>query len=238
MTEYTKQNVLQYRKIFIVSYDASIEIKDCITIDEKIFPFHMSHISAFLGKNERNGWYLQQLLKLYAGIVIPDILNNYLVIDADTFFLKPTAFFTAGGKSAPLPLYNYGTEYHLPYFGHMARLHPSLTKQLNVSGICHHMLFQTNRIKELFALVENYHATTPDPDPFWVIFLKMVSPNDAIRAGASEYELYFNYLLIYCKNTFEIRPLQWKNANLFNGENKIIDFKSQFDYISSHYYLH
>jgi hypothetical protein len=40
-------------------------------------------------KQNRNGWYLQQLLKLYASFVIKDLLNDYLVIDADVYFLKP-----------------------------------------------------------------------------------------------------------------------------------------------------
>ena len=52
--------------------------------------------------------------------IIPDILDNYLVLDSDTIFLKPTTFFENN-----IPLYNYGTEYNLPYFIHMINLHPT-----------------------------------------------------------------------------------------------------------------
>ena len=70
-------------------------------------------------------WYLQQLLKLYACNVIPDILDRYLVIDSDTFFLKPTTFI-----ENDVCLYNYGSEYHKPYFKHMLLLHKDFIKMV------------------------------------------------------------------------------------------------------------
>ena len=119
--EYTKKNVIGYRKIFLISYDPSINFQGCITIDEKSFPFTINTVAKFHGKLNRNGWYLQQLLKLYAGIVIPGILDRYLVIDSDTFFLKPTTFIE-NDKC----LYNYGTEYHEGYFQHISRLNKDI----------------------------------------------------------------------------------------------------------------
>jgi hypothetical protein len=74
------------------------------------FPFNKDTIKSYINNN-RSGWYLQQLIKLYAGSVIKDILDNYLVIDADTFFFKPTTFFKNNK-----PLYNYGSEYHYTLF--------------------------------------------------------------------------------------------------------------------------
>lgn len=57
--------------------------------------------------------------------------------DSDTFFLKPTTF-VENNKC----LYNYGTEYHKPYFDHMEKLDKDLTKiDKSKSGICHHMIF-------------------------------------------------------------------------------------------------
>ena len=94
---YTKKNVIGYRNIYIITnnYDNLI-IPECKIIDESIFPFKINDIAAYFykykGKNNRNGWYLQQLLKLYASFVIDELLENYLVIDADVFFLKPTEF--------------------------------------------------------------------------------------------------------------------------------------------------
>ena len=71
-------------------------------------------------------------------IIIPEILDTCLVIDADTFFLKPTVFIK-NNKC----LYNFGTEYHKPYFTHMLKLDKELIKIYeNKSGICHHMIFE------------------------------------------------------------------------------------------------
>ncbi len=164
--KYTQQNVIGYRNIYLISYDPSLQIDNCITIDEKIFPFSIKTVEKFHNKLPRNGWYLQQLLKLYAGFIIPDILDKYLVIDSDTFFCKPTIFIMDNKC-----LYNYGFEYHIPYFIHMKKLHNTLNRvDNNKSGICHHMIFETKYIKKLFDLVENENN-----DKFYNLFLNNVT---------------------------------------------------------------
>lgn len=214
--EHTKTNIIGYRNIYLICSDSSISIKDCITIDESIFPFTINTVSNFHGTSNRNGWYLQQLLKLYAGCVIPNILHRYLVIDADTFFLKPTTFIE-NNKC----LYNYGSEYHEPYFIHMNKLHESLIRiHQDKSGICHHMMFETTHIKEIFDMVENKHH-----DLFYNVFLKLI-PN-MNGAEASEYEIYFNYMLQYHPNEMGLRKLHWENTGNFN---------SLYDYISYHWH--
>jgi FkbM family methyltransferase len=215
---YTKKNIIGYRNIYLVSYDASIIVNGCITIDEKIFPFNIDTVIQFHGKLDRNGWYLQQLLKLYAGKVIPNILDRYLVIDSDTFFLKPTTFIEDNTC-----LYNYGFEYWTPYFIHMGKLDSRLTKVLNVSGICHHMMFETKYVNEIIDMIEkNYN------DTFYNVFLSMVT--DTTGSGASEYEIYFNYMLKYHSDKIKIRELNWRNTS-----GLILD--DDFDYVSSHHHL-
>ena len=219
--KYTKKNIIGHRNIYLICYDSSIKIDECITINEDIFPFNMETVIKYHGKLKRNGWYLQQLLKLYAGLVIPNILSKYLVIDSDTFFLKPTTFIE-NNKC----LYNFGKEYHKPYFFHMFKLHPSLLKiNKNKSGICHHMLFETKYIKELIGLIEKKHN-----DIFYNLFLKLVIPFHRSKSGASEYELYFNYMLKYHRDKIKIRKLNWKNT-------KRLVLNDNIDYISYHWYL-
>ncbi len=75
-----QQNILNYRKIFIVINtnlvtDAN-KFNNCVLIDENSFPFNISTIKQYLGNNDRCNWYLQQLIKLYSAFVIPDILDN------------------------------------------------------------------------------------------------------------------------------------------------------------------
>ena len=164
-------------------------------------------------------WYLQQLLKLYAGKIIPDILDRYLVIDSDTFFLKPITFVENN-----MCLYNFGTEYHKPYFQHMSKLDKDLVKiDRNKSGVCHHMIFETKYIDELIYKIENNRS-----DSFYNVFLELVI--DKNGSGASEYEIYFNYMLKNHSDKIKIRNLNWKNTNKMETNNN-------FDYISYHWYM-
>ena len=218
--EYTKKNIIDYRNIYIIFKDDSLEIDGCITISESIFPFSIDTVAKYHGQNNRNGWYLQQLLKLYAGLVIPDILDKYLVIDADTFFLKPTQFILDNRC-----LYNFDeNQYHQPYFIHMQRLHKDLQKRSKtLSGICHHMIFETKYILELFDMVEKEHD-----DTFYNIFLNNVT--EIYSSGASEYEIYFNFIIWKHSDQILIRKLNWANAYS-------MDFNPQYDYVSYHWHI-
>ena len=215
-----KLNIIGYRNIYIISTNPNIIIDDCIIINENIFPFKMSDISLYIKDKKRNGWYLQQLLKLYAGFYIPNISENYLVIDSDLYFLKKINFF-----ENDKPIYTISYEYHQPYFIHMNKLHESFFKKYDISGISHHMIFNIKYIKEIFDLVETKHN-----ESFWKIFLSMV--NEDTHSGASEYEIYFNYILKY---DIIIRRLEWSNISYNDFNNKVYNPNS--DYVSICSYL-
>tara|TARA_Y100000389_G_scaffold203595_1_gene252536 strand:- start:1826 stop:2554 length:729 start_codon:yes stop_codon:yes gene_type:complete len=216
--QFTKKNVIGYRNIYLICSDSTTNIEDCITINENIFPFQVEDFPKINKIIENQvGWYLQQLLKLYAGIIIPNILEKYLVIDTDTFFLKPTNFIE-NGKC----LYNYGIENHRHYFEHMKRLDQSLIKKdKNKSGICHHMIFETKYVKEMMNKIENIHNKN-----FYYIFLEKVN---VPKSGASEYEIYFNYMLLNNFDKIKLRELNWINTSK-------LDFNNNYDYISYHWY--
>ena len=220
--EYNKKNIVGYN----ITHNDKLIRDDCIVIYEKIFPFTLEDIKNYIkSTNNRYGWYLQQLLKLYAGKVIPNILDYYLVIDCDTLFLKPTTFFINN-----IPLYNVGNEYHEPYFKHMKLLDKSLVKQIKPSGICHHMMFSKNIVNELMTMIERNKNNL-----FWKVFLECVHPNNYNSSGASEYELYLTYLCIYHKDKMKLRCLKWCNTNKLNLT--INDIKLNMDYISYHWYM-
>jgi hypothetical protein len=214
---YTKRNVVGYRKVYLVC-KGDLQLEGCTTVDERLFPFDMETVAKFHGKRSRNGWYLQQLLKLYSGFFIPGILKKYLVIDCDTFFLKPTEFF----KDSKC-LYNFSYQNHQPYFDHMLRLDNKLIKVCEKSGICHHMMFETCFVLEMMKSIETKHG-----DAFYNIFLKEVIDVDA--SGASEYEIYFNYMLKNHPEKITLRPLRMIDTGTF-------DVNVDLDYISYHHYL-
>jgi hypothetical protein len=221
---YTKRNIIGYRNIYLVVSDSSVDIDGCIIIPETIFPFSIKTIETIHGKSSRCGWYLQQLIKLYAGNIIPGILEKYLVIDSDTHFLKPTKFI-----NIEKPLYAYGSEHHEPYFEHMKRIDPSFIKvDKERSGICHHMLFETIYINEIIQLVEERHN-----DTFYNVFIKQLDATNFSNSGASEYELYYNYMLQYHHDKIKIRHLRWENLKQLSNSG-INDYES-IHWHSRHY---
>jgi hypothetical protein len=106
----------------------------------------------------------------------------------------------------------------------MEKLDKDLTRiDKNKSGICHHMIFEKKYIDELISKIEKNHN-----ELFYNVFLKTVT--DKTASGASEYEIYFNYMLKYHPDKIKIRGLNWKNTNK-------LETNSNFDYISYHYYM-
>jgi hypothetical protein len=152
----------------------------------------------------RTGWYYQQLLKLYAQQVIPDLSDEVLILDSDTIFLRETEFFDKRGRV----FMTVGSEYHNPYFAHGQRLLPGWRRVYKeYSGISNHMMFNRNILQEIFSVVEGrFHR------PFWEIFLQMVDSREIAHSGASEFELYFNYCFDKYPDRYAFRKLLWDNA--------------------------
>lgn len=192
--QYIRQNVMGFRNIYLIIYDDTIRIPGCITISESAFPFSKSD-GLFIPMNTRKGWYLQQLLKMYSVFVIPGILENILVVDADTVFTKPTCFIQDDKF-----VYGFSHHNHWPYFIHAEKLHPSFTKPNKISGIVHYMMFQRKYLKKIMNMVEQRHEK-----PFWRVFLEKVDTNE--QSGASEYELYFNFMVRMFPEKIVLREL-------------------------------
>ena len=219
-SEYCIDSIRTYghniRNIYIIS--PYKETDKAIWIDENIFPFTdlevATHIfkddkkaQAYLSKGRRRiGWYLQQLLKRYSPLVIPNISSNILLLDSDVLFLQPIHFMNEKNE----PLFCRGSQYHTPYFRHANRLLPGFTRvDKGVSGIAHHMLIQRNVIENLFELIESIHNK-----PAWEAICDCVElrPNGELHStGLSEFEIYFNYFLA-TSNQGHQRDLSWANV--------------------------
>jgi len=212
-----KKYIKNYRNIIVIS-DKQYT-KNALWFNEDNFQFSKEDIIKIIGEHWRFGWYYQQLLKLYALFTIPYITNTILILDSDTIFLKNIDFFHDSK-----PCYNYGTANHKPYFRHMKKLHPDLSRQdEKKSGICHHMIFQISILRNLFYKIETTHKKD-----FWQIFMENVDLSE--KSGGSEYEIYFNYILKYNSDNIKIRRLQWENCSK-------IDKSKDLHYISKHSYL-
>jgi hypothetical protein len=169
--------------------------------DEARFPFTRADVDAALrlGPHPHNGWYLQQLLKLYAPFVVPGLSRAVLVVDADAQFLQPVAFVAAGRA-----LYHPATEAHQPYFDHMARLDPLLRRAAPISGVAHHALFERDVLGALLARVE---SSTGFTQPAWRALLDAVHPGFRHWSGMSEYEMYVHFAIANFPERVALRQL-------------------------------
>lgn len=218
--EKAKENLINLRNIYVISYTKDFSNPNSITVYEKDFPFSYDNVNEYI-KCSRTGWYLQQLLKIYSPYVIKDLLEYYLILDSDTIILKKLKMF----DKYKGPLYNTGTEYHKPYFSHMNKVHPSLYKAYEKSGICHHMMFKKEYIEEIKKLIENYHNKE-----LWRVLLEKIDHEQINGSGLSEYEIYFTYIYLNHRDSFTIRDLKWENR-------KDIPSNSDLDYVSVHWYM-
>jgi hypothetical protein len=208
-------------------------------VDEAMFPFSKKDVALTIFKGDeqkaseylqdptnRIGWIYQQLLKLYAPLIIPEISPDVLILDADTIFLKSTNFIDNQGYA----LFNVGTEYNPAYFDHMHRLLPGLKKVYTEhSGISHHALFQKNILECLFNDIRNYHHLEP-----WQALCACIDCKE-LFAGISEYEIYFNFALL---KGFKIKIRPLKFANIAFNSHAIQQHKRQkYDYVSCHSWI-
>lgn len=216
-----KENCSNIRRIIVVSAEKLTDQAEWF--DEKNYPFSIEDVKLAIGKGNKimsqmffshhtrgPGWYLQQLLKLYASFVIPEISSNVLVVDADIVFLKPVEFLNSdnGGLFAVSQI-----QAKTLYIEHAKLLVPGYKRIYpKVYSVCHHMLFQKPILEDLFFAVEEYHH-----EPFWKAFCSCVKFNK--NQGASEYEIYYNFALTHT-NQVAIRELRWINSGSIALEEK------------------
>jgi hypothetical protein len=228
-----RRNVANVRRIIVVSKERYSDKAEWF--DESLYPFSYQEISELVS-GQNVGWNYQQLLKLYAGLVIPNISENVLIVDSDTVFYRKVEFFSESGVA----LYNLSKDkgldesnFQQTTFRHIAKILPEILQKFpqefkNISGVCHHMLFQRNIIEDLFKRVESVDV---NGDNFYKIFLK----NSENSGGVSEYNLYFYFLISCRKQDYKIRILKYKNTVKFNPLKERL--RRKYDYCSYHSYM-
>jgi hypothetical protein len=86
------------------------------------------------------------------------------------------------------------------------------------------MIFEKVYINELIDKIEKRHN-----DTFYNVFLKLGTDHNG--AGASEYEIYYNYMFKHHTNKVKLRDLKWINSR------SLTDLDSDYDYISYHWHM-
>ncbi|HMP76769.1 MAG TPA: DUF6492 family protein [Kiritimatiellia bacterium] len=126
------------------------------------------------------GWVLQQFIKLNAAHHVPT--PDYLVLDADTVFLRPQLFVR---KSKTI--LRYSDQYELLY-NRSLELAFGTKRRFPVSFVTHHMMFNRERVQALLTfLTERFKR------PWWEAILHEVDKGHPI--SFAEYELYGHFIL-------------------------------------------
>lgn len=210
-------------------------------IDETIFPFNWQNITEVMydtvkqrgvyplhGKSQfehvlysKTSWFLQQLIKFYAGTVLG--LKDYVLLDSDIVFFRNVTFINETTSSG-VTRYNYASsnQYHPAYMASMTRISgvdvlKTEKHETYRSGIVHHMVIVRSVLQHLVAQTEERYRL-----PFWQVLLNESAVEMTCRApregvcGAgstlSEYEMYFNYARTKFPETVALRPLLWANG--------------------------
>jgi Family of unknown function (DUF6492) len=212
-----QKHVQHYGTIYTITKDP-FEYPNTTNILESAFPVTIQDVNRIIQVPSRAGWYYQQLLKMYVPDVISELMEDYVVIDSDTLFLRSISFVMRDENETRRMSYNATMgENHQPYFEWMRRLHPTFEKRIPHSGVCHHMVFTKSILSELKQRVERFQFEAYSLSrPFWFYFLEKVDPSQRSLSGASEYEMYFNYMLQYHPLYTAVRSIPFSSIKDLN----------------------
>lgn len=153
----------------------------CTFVDEnELLPDVLSRIDYVVDGVNRAGWMYQQFLKLSGDRICQH--DNYLVVDADTLFVRPQTFERNGRF-----VFNFADEFHMPYRDVFERL-LGFPAPCPVSLTSHHMLFNKSFLASLKQDIEMRNGAS-----WHQSILSAVVKTES--SGHSEYETYAQYVL-------------------------------------------
>lgn len=184
-------------RIFIISKNPDEDMHKLGLGDNERVYYHAE--SDFPIHPQMSGWLLQQIIKLYAPLVLD--IQAVLVVDADVVWRKPCEFLQ--GQCA---LWNVFDADSVPFIRSHVDLHrfipwlQSWGLEQTASAVTHHGVFLRPVIEQLMARSEELFGK-----PLWQVFLDS-------RVPCSEYALYFAFAQKYCPETILPRRLAFRIA--------------------------
>lgn len=175
--------------------------------------------------NSRPGWYYQQFLKMQYSYICED--EYYMVWDSDTIPIKDIDVCNADGK----PYLDVKVEHNQPYFDTINTLFSNIGKVIDFSFISEHMLFKTEKMKELIKVIEETNLTG---STFYEKIFSAIALNN-LKLGFSEFETYGTYMTINYPEEYEIR--RWysmRSAGCFFEADKLTE--SDIEWLSKDFH--
>lgn len=170
------------------------------------------------GKEDRVGWYFQQLLK-FAFAKSQYAKEYYLTWDADTIPLTPISFF-----DGETPLFTKKIEHHKPYFVTLNRI-LGFGKLVDFSFIAEHMIFKVPIVKEMLDAIAVYPTSEGNNWVEKIMFACHFAPGQG--PYFSEFETFGNYCVKYHPSLYQVRQLNtFRSAGMIRGRHineKLLD---------------
>lgn len=171
----------------------------------------------------RAGWIYQQFLKLLSFRIIQELSDSFVVVDADTIFLRDVRF-------DPRKYYYCKTkEFHEPYTDPIREL-LGVARTIGFSCICHHSIFNKSHLAQMFKEIEARHS-----QPFCTAVLNHI--NFAEPSCFSEWDLYANYMLLHHAGLSKRRQLKWSDIKEMPSSDQLSNYAKKYDFVSCHAYL-
>ncbi|MDF2713789.1 MAG: hypothetical protein K0R28_714 [Paenibacillus sp.] len=200
----------------------------CVFFDEAaVVPIAKNKIDYSVNGMDRSGWIFQQLIKFSGNVVCSE--EHYLVIDADTVFIRPNVF-KENGKT----VFHYADEYHLPYFVAYEKLLGR--KAVSSKSFCtHYMLFEKSKVDLLKKTIEERFKIA-----WYEAILQHVDRSHT--SGFADYETYGNFVL----SRFPAHTVMkyWHNYSLSRSvmkktmQNDIPKLAAKYNTVSFHSWNH
>jgi hypothetical protein len=170
----------------------------------------------------RSKWIYQQLLKLLTVKVIENLTESFVLVDADTIFLRDVLF--DNNK------FNYSKveDYHKPYHNPTCNL-LNIKNTIGFSTIAHHCIFHKEKITKMIDEIENRFNKT-----FVDIILDIIDYDEA--SCLSEWDLYANYMILNFPEMCQQRQLFWEDISFIPVKSHLDEFKEHYDFVSCHAY--
>ena len=210
--------------IVVTSQSARPKVEDLgVTfLDENTI---VDEISTEMRSSWRWGWYFQQVLKFAMACHVET--QYYLVVDADTVFLRPVSFF----DNAQRPLYATSNEYNRPYFD-VFESFLGFRPNREYSFIANHMVFKRQIVMELMNCL--------DADEPWhnrILALTEPQPPWNSLSQFSEYETYGHFIKERHPEELQLRPLSWDTTGIEPTSWLLALLGRYFDFFSFHDYM-
>jgi len=225
-----KKNISSLNKIFVVSCD-NPNIEEVIHIpEERYYSFidknKIKKIYSLKNPNliHRSKWIYQQFLKLYSAKVVPELTDSYVIVDADTIFLNDVSF------DIDKFYFCKAEEYHKPYLEPIKKL-LDIEDTIGFSTICHHMIFNKQKLNEMISIVEKKYNS----QSFFDCVLSILDYAEA--SCMSEWDLYSNYMILNYPEMCAQRQLNWTDIHSIPSSSLLNSLKDEYDFVSCHAYL-